>query len=205
VTTRIANDEEYLGYRKVRRNLLLGQQTHGHLGSKPLPKQHVHTPPHPTTTTVMHEVQAWVASISSNFETLAMLERKDCSRPHLKRTHDSPNLDRRIRPRLGPSAQSSTQDSLEMDSIADASSVTSLDSRRKLKATSPLMKRKGSQSFERTQRVLLKHGKPPIRIRQPDSTSRIISSEEIQGILSEDFSDSYIPMCFRVRYRVSST
>jgi len=68
-----------------------------------------------------------------------------------------------------------------------------------LKATGPLMKRKGSQSPERTQRVLLEQGRPPIRIRQPDGTSQIIPSQELQGILSENFSDEFVPTYFKVR------
>ncbi|KAH8727357.1 hypothetical protein GQ44DRAFT_770367 [Phaeosphaeriaceae sp. PMI808] len=149
----------------------------------------------------MDEIHAWVDSVSSYSENFRISECKFSPQPRLKRAHCSPNHDRQVRPRLDPSAQSSAQNSFEMDSTTDASSVISLDSRRKLKATSPLMKRKGSQSPERTQRVLLEQGKPPIRIRQPDSTSRIASSEELQGILSADFSDNFIPAYFKDRLR----
>ena len=153
----------------------------------------------------MDEVHAWIDAISSFSEVFEAPECKLSPRSSLKRTRRSPKSHRRARPRLDPSAQSSAQNSFEMDSTTDASSVTSLDSRRKLKPTSPLKKRKGSQSPERTQRILLEQGNPPIRIRQPDSTSRIVSSEEFQGILSEDFSDNFIPKYFRVRYYVSFT
>jgi hypothetical protein len=170
------------------------------LNPTPLPKQTVQTQAHHPASTVMDEVHAWVDSISPCSENFRISEGEFSPRPHLKRALCSPNPDRQVRPRLDPSAQSSAQNSFEMDSITDASSVTSLDSRRRLKATSPLMKRKGSQSPERTQRVLLEQGKPPIRIRQPDSTSRIASSEELQGILSADFSDNFIPAYFKVRY-----
>ncbi|KAH8727403.1 hypothetical protein GQ44DRAFT_111345 [Phaeosphaeriaceae sp. PMI808] len=147
----------------------------------------------------MDQIHAWVDTVPSFPENFEELTSHDSPRPHLKRTHHSPNSPRRVRPRLDPSTQSSAHNSFEMDSTTDASSITSLDSRRKLKATSPLMKRKGSQSPERTQRVLLEQGKPPIRIRQPDGTSQIVSSQELQGILSENFSDDFVPTYFKVR------
>lgn len=150
----------------------------------------------------MDEVHAWIDAVSSFSEAFEAPECELSPRSSRKRARRSPKPYRRVRPRLIPSARSSAQNSFEMDSTTDASSVTSLDSRRKLKPTSPLMKRKGSQSPERTQRVLLEQGKPPIRIRQPDSTSRIVSSEELQGILSEDFSDNFVPIYFRVRCHV---
>ncbi|CAI6336976.1 unnamed protein product [Periconia digitata] len=143
----------------------------------------------------MEEVRAWTKSISS-------LSDSEFSPPlRSKRARRCTSHHRRVRPRLDISAQASSHISSSMDSATDASSILSLDSRRRLKATSPLMKRKGSQSPERTQRVLLEQGKPPIRIRQPDSTSRIASSEELQGILSDDFSDCFIPEYFRERLR----
>lgn len=181
---------------------LLSQQTHGQAPSKTASqtKACVLKP----TSTVMDEVHTWINSVSSFSGVFEAPECELSPRSSLKRTRRSPNPHRRVRPRLDSSARSSAQDSFEMDSTTDASSVTSLDSRRKLKPTSPLMKRKSSQSPERTQRVLLEQGKPPIRIRQPDSTSRIVSSEELQGILSENFSDNFVPTYLKVCYDVSS-
>lgn len=155
-----------------------------------------------TTNAIMDSVHAWVNSISSYSENQEIYEDKSPPQSHLKRARCSPNLNRHVRPRLDPVAQSSQQTSFEMDSTTDVSSIISLDSRRKLRPTSPLMKRKGSQSPERTQRVLLEQGRPPIRIRQPDSTSRIASSEELQGILSVAFSEDFIPTYFRVLFSV---
>ena len=128
-----------------------------------------------------HHVRAWVNATPSSLENFEEPARQISPQSHLKRMRRSPNSHRRVRPRPDPSSQSSAVNSFEMDSITDASSVTSLDSRRKLKATGPLMKRKGSQSPERTQRVLLEQGRPPIRIRQPDGTSQIVPSQELQG------------------------
>ena len=149
--------------------------------------------------TVMDHVRAWVNATPSSPENFEEPARQISPQSHLKRMRRSPNSHRRVRPRPDPSSQSSAVNSFEMDSITDASSVTSLDSRRKLKATGPLMKRKGSQSPERTQRVLLEQGRPPIRIRQPDGTSQIVQSQELQGILSENFSDEFVPTYFKVR------
>ena len=126
------------------------------------------------TITVMDHVRAWVNATPSSPENFEEPARQISPQFHLKRMRRSPNSHRQVRPRPDPSSQSSGVNSFEMDSITDASSVTPLDLRRKLKATGPLMKRKGLQSPERTQRVLLEQGRPPIRIRQPDGTSAVV-------------------------------
>ncbi|KAH8689778.1 hypothetical protein GQ44DRAFT_833075 [Phaeosphaeriaceae sp. PMI808] len=129
----------------------------------------------------MDEIHAWMDSVPSYSENFRISKCEFSPQPRLKRTHYSPNPHRQVRPRLDPSAQSSAQNSFKMDSTTD-----SVDE---------------AQSPERTQRVLLEQGNPPIRIRQPDSTSRIASSEELQGILCADFSDNFIPAYFKDRLR----